>query len=457
MTVPSETIVAIATPPGRGGVGIVRLSGSRAFEFARPITGGELPPARHARHGRFLDPETGDAIDDGLCLVFPGPNSYTGEDVVEFQGHGGPVVLDHLLQVLVGAGARMARPGEFTERAFLNGRIDLAQAEAVADLIDAGSRAAADAAARTLSGAFSREIEAINQKLIELRVYIEAALDFPEEEIDFLADTRLLTRMDELVTALNQVLDKTAQGVSLREGLQIAIIGQPNAGKSSLLNRLTGDEHAIVTDIPGTTRDVLTASFQIDGLPMHLVDTAGLRHSDDPVEQEGIRRAWQAAEKADVVIHLIDDREGWGDADAALAADIVERLPNTPVLRVFNKIDLSESPAGPIVRPEPVGEALALSARSGDGLAHLEERLKRIAGYGTNREGQYIARRRHLTALEGARTEVEAARSVLRETGSGELAAESLRYAQRHLGEISGQVTADDLLGQIFSSFCIGK
>lgn len=456
MTVPTDTIVAIATAPGRGGVGIVRLSGPRAFELATPVVG-TLPPPRHARHGAFSDPATGFAIDDGLCLVFPGPNSYTGEDVVELQGHGGPVVLDHLLQILVDVGARMARPGEFTERAFLNGRIDLAQAEAVADLIDAGSRAAADAAARTLSGAFSQEIDGINQRLIDLRVYIEAALDFPEEEIDFLADTRLLTRMDELVAALNQVLDKTAQGVSLREGLQIAIIGQPNAGKSSLLNRLTGDEHAIVTDIPGTTRDVLTASFQIDGLPMHLVDTAGLRHSDDPVEQEGIRRAWQAAQKADVVIHLIDDRQGWSDADATLAADIAERLPNTPVLRVFNKIDLSGSTAGAVTRPEPVGEVLAISARQGDGIAELEDRLKRIAGYGANREGQYIARRRHLTALEGAREEIEAARTVLREMGSGELAAESLRYAQRHLGEITGQMTADDLLGQIFSSFCIGK
>lgn len=456
MTVPTDTIVAIATAPGRGGVGIVRLSGPRAFDLARTVVG-DLPPPRHARHGSFSDPATGSAIDDGLCLVFPGPNSYTGEDVVELQGHGGPVVLDHLLQILVDAGARMARPGEFTERAFLNGRIDLAQAEAVADLIDAGSRAAADAAARTLSGAFSQEIDGINQRLIDLRVYIEAALDFPEEEIDFLADTRLLTRMDELVAALNQVLDKTAQGVSLREGLQIAIIGQPNAGKSSLLNRLTGDEHAIVTDIPGTTRDVLTASFQIDGLPMHLVDTAGLRHSDDPVEQEGIRRAWQAAQKADVVIHLIDDRQGWGEADAVLAADIAERLPNTSVLRVFNKIDLSGSTAGVTTRPEPVGEALAISARQGDGIQELEDRLKRIAGYGANREGQYIARRRHLTALEGAREEIEAARTVLREMGSGELAAESLRYAQRHLGEITGQMTADDLLGQIFSSFCIGK
>jgi len=456
MTVPTDTIVAIATAPGRGGVGIVRLSGPRAFDLAKPVVG-TLPPPRHARHGSFSDPATSSAIDDGLCLVFPGPNSYTGEDVVELQGHGGPVVLDHLLQILVDAGARMARPGEFTERAFLNGRIDLAQAEAVADLIDAGSRAAADAAARTLSGAFSQEIDGINQRLIDLRVYIEAALDFPEEEIDFLADIRLLTRMDELVAALNQVLDKTAQGVSLREGLQIAIIGQPNAGKSSLLNRLTGDEHAIVTDIPGTTRDVLTASFQIDGLPMHLVDTAGLRHSDDPVEQEGIRRAWQAAQKADVVIHLIDDRQGWDEADAILATDIAERLPNTLVLRVFNKIDLSGSAAGVTTRPDPVGEALAISARQGDGIPELEDRLKRIAGYGANREGQYIARRRHLTALEGAREEIEAARTVLREMGSGELAAESLRYAQRHLGEITGQMTADDLLGQIFSSFCIGK
>ncbi len=443
-----DTIVAIATAPGRGGVGIIRLSGAEAHRIARQVVP-ELPPVRYARHVPFLDAQANDSIDDGLCIVFVAPHSYTGEDVVELQGHGGPVVLDRLLNILLKLGARLARPGEFTERAFLNGRIDLAQAEAVADLIDASSQAAAHAASRALRGIFSERVTAITTALIELRVYIESALDFPEEEIDFLSDSRLWERNQQLLHDLATLLAQTQQGVLLREGMRIAIIGQPNAGKSSLLNQLAGEDRAIVTDIPGTTRDVLRAEIQIDGLPIHIIDTAGLRHSDDPIEQEGIRRAWLEIDQADAIVLLRDDRDHFSLDDQKLLA----QMPQKPMVEVHNKIDLTGNTAG----LNPANNTINISAKTGAGLPELRNHLKQLMGYQSTDGGQFIARRRHLDALTAAQTEIAAALTALTQTQAGELAAESLRRAQIALDQITGKFTADDLLGEIFSNFCIGK
>ncbi|MHB9020715.1 MAG: tRNA uridine-5-carboxymethylaminomethyl(34) synthesis GTPase MnmE [Halothiobacillus sp.] len=443
-----DTIVAIATAPGRGGIGIIRLSGAEAHRIARQVVP-ELPPVRYARHVPFLDAQANDSIDDGLCIVFVAPHSYTGEDVVELHGHGGPVVLDRLLNMLLKLGARLARPGEFTERAFLNGRIDLAQAEAVADLIDASSQAAAHAASRALRGIFSERVTAITTALIELRVYIESALDFPEEEIDFLSDSRLWERNQQLLHDLETLLAQTQQGVLLREGMRIAIIGQPNAGKSSLLNQLAGEDRAIVTDIPGTTRDVLRAEIQIDGLPIHIIDTAGLRHSDDPIEQEGIRRAWLEIDQADAILLLRDDRDNFSPDDQKLLA----QMPQKPVVEVHNKIDLTGNTAG----FNPANNTINISAKTGAGLPELRTHLKQLMGYQSTDGGQFIARRRHLDALTAAQTEIAAALTALTQAQAGELAAESLRRAQIALDQITGKFTADDLLGEIFSNFCIGK
>ncbi|HHO70132.1 MAG TPA: tRNA uridine-5-carboxymethylaminomethyl(34) synthesis GTPase MnmE [Halothiobacillus sp.] len=443
-----DTIAAIATAPGRGGIGIVRISGHKVPSLAEKILG-RLPKARYAHYGRFFD-EHGEVLDDGIALYFPGPNSYTGEDVLELQGHGGPVVLDAVLRTTLKLGARLARPGEFTERAFLNGRLDLAQAEAVVDLIDASSQAAARAAMRALSGEFSRKVDSVTQALIELRMYIESELDFPEEEIDFLADERLHAKSRQLLAEIDRLLASTSQGVLLREGMRVAIVGRPNTGKSSLLNRLAGEERAIVTDIPGTTRDVLHAEIQIDGLPVHVIDTAGLRESDDPVEQEGIRRAWVEIEQADAIILMVDDQKGITDTDKAT----LEKLPPKPLIQLYNKIDLTGRSPGWIDREQRV---LAISARQNLGLDQLRQTLKDLVGYQANEGGQFIARRRHLDALQQAREEIAAALIALTETRAGELAAESLRRAQLAMDEITGKFTADDLLGKIFSSFCIGK
>ncbi|WP_298217487.1 tRNA uridine-5-carboxymethylaminomethyl(34) synthesis GTPase MnmE [Halothiobacillus sp.] len=445
---PQDTIAAIATAPGRGGVGIIRLSGTQAHAIAERIVT-TLPPIRYARHVPFKHPDTGAHIDDGLCLVFAAPHSYTGEDVVELQGHGGPVVLDHLLQLMLQLGARLARPGEFTERAFLNGRMDLAQAEAVADLIDAGSQAAAQAASQALQGVFSERVHRVTQQLIALRMYIESALDFPEEEIDFLSDTRLIAQSQQLVDDIGELLSETQQGVLLREGMRVAIVGQPNAGKSSLLNQLAGDDRAIVTDIPGTTRDVLRAEIQIDGLPVHIIDTAGLRESDDPIEREGIRRAWLEVEQADAVLFLQDDQRNNPDEDEKIRA----MLPSKHTIGVFNKIDLTGRPAG----FDQEKTHLGISAKTGAGIKELRAHLKEIMGYQSTEGGQFIARRRHLDALLGAQKEIISAHDALTTQSAGELAAESLRRAQLALDEITGKFTADDLLGEIFSSFCIGK
>ncbi|MEW6765933.1 MAG: tRNA uridine-5-carboxymethylaminomethyl(34) synthesis GTPase MnmE [Pseudomonadota bacterium] len=454
----TDTIVAVATAPGRGGVGVVRVSGPLAPVIAEGVLG-VLPKPRLATHRVFRDGD-GQPLDDGIALYFPAPYSFTGEDVLELQGHGGPVVLDRVVRACLASGARLARPGEFSERAFLNDKVDLAQAEAIADLIEAGSEAAAKAALASLQGAFSREVDALTEQLITLRIYIEAALDFPEEEIDFLADQALLNRFDDLLTQTVRVRAAASQGALLREGLHVVILGQPNAGKSSLLNALCGHEAAIVTDIPGTTRDVLRQHLSIDGLPLHLVDTAGLRQSADVVEQEGIRRAWGEVERADRVLLVVDDQAGVAPEDAAILA----RLPATlPFTVVRNKIDLSGRPAGESLIEdwaEVPGHSvteIALSAKNGKGLDLLREHLKACLGYQPGEGGVYLARRRHLDALEQAEQHMRAAQANLLHARAGELAAEELRYAQERLGEITGQFTADDLLGRIFSSFCIGK
>ena len=440
----TDTIAAVATPPGRGGVGIVRVSGPAVPDIARRVLGC-LPEPRRAWYGHFLGTD-GEPVDDGIALYFAAPRSFTGEEVLELQGHGGPVVMELLMDSVCAAGARPARPGEFSQRAFLNGRLDLAQAEAVADLIDAGSRAAARAALRSLEGVFSRAVDELVEGLIALRVQVEAALDFPEEEIDFLADAALAAQLDEVRRRLQTVQHQAGQGRLLREGMTLVIAGRPNAGKSSLLNALAGTDAAIVTDIAGTTRDLLREHIQIDGMPLHVIDTAGLRESDDPVEAEGIRRAWQAIEQADLVLLQVDDQLGRGPEDEA----ILERLPQgLEVLEVHNKIDLSGHAPG-----EADGR-IYLSARTGAGLEALRQALKQRMGY-EGASGVFSARRRHLAALETAAEHLQQAAAHLAQR-QGELLAEELRAAQQALEEITGRFTADDLLGRIFSSFCIGK
>ncbi|PWV64820.1 tRNA uridine-5-carboxymethylaminomethyl(34) synthesis GTPase MnmE [Plasticicumulans acidivorans] len=444
-----DTIAAIATAPGRGGVGIVRVSGPAVAAIADSICGG-LPAVRRAvfRHFRAAD---GGALDAGLVLYFAAPASFTGEPVLELQGHGGPVVLDLLLARACELGARPARPGEFSERAFLNGRLDLAQAEAIADLIDAATAQAARAALASLDGEFSRRVQVLAEGMIELRLWIESAIDFPEEEIDFLADGELGARAAALAAELDALMAEAGQGRLLREGMTVVIAGRPNAGKSSLLNRLAGFDAAIVTPIAGTTRDVLRERINLDGMPLHIIDTAGLRESADPVEQEGIRRAWREIERADRLLLLVDDASGPTAEDAALRARLPARLPLT---LVRNKIDLSGAGAGET--QGDWGEEIRLSALDGRGLDSLRAHLKRCMGYDDAHEGRFMARRRHLDALQRTREALACARQQL-SVRAGELAAEELRRAHQALGEITGEFTPDDLLGAIFSRFCIGK
>lgn len=445
-----DTIAAVATPPGVGGVGIIRVSGSLVKQIAESMLGA-LPRPRRAEYHRFVDAESA-ALDEGIVLYFPAPRSFTGEDVLELQGHGGPVVLDLLLQRVCELGARPARPGEFSERAFLNDKFDLAQAEAVADLIEAGSEAGARAALRSLQGEFSARIHALDAGLVELRIYVEAALDFPEEEIDFLADERIGLRLEELLGQLSEVMGTARQGQLLREGMSVVIAGRPNAGKSSLLNALAGREAAIVTHIPGTTRDVLREYLHLDGMPLHVIDTAGLRESDDPIEQEGIRRAWSEIERADRLLLVIDDQVGSTDEDAAILARLPASLSRTVVL---NKCDLSGRASGPVA--DEVPETFAISALEGRGLDALRSHLEACMGYRPAGEGGFMARRRHLEALTGAREQIEHALAAFRGRHGGELIAEDLRLGHRRLGEITGEFTSEDLLGAIFASFCIGK
>jgi len=444
-----DTIAAVATPPGRGGVGIIRISGHRSRAIAESIAG-VLPVARNARFTPFRDSE-GEIIDEGLLLYFQAPHSFTGEDVIELQGHGGPVVMDLLLKRCLELGARLALPGEFSQRAFLNDKIDLLQAEAIADLIDAESATAARLATRTLQGVFSREIETLVEQLIQLRLYVEAAIDFPEEEIDFLSDGKVSADLRAILDKTEQVLNSAHTGRLLRDGMTLVIAGRPNAGKSSLLNALAGYESAIVTEIPGTTRDVLRERITLDGLPLHIIDTAGLRESRDPVEAEGVRRARVEIEQADRILWVFDDQ-----ADPTHLALDRSRLPaHVPLTLVRNKIDLSGKPPGLLETDD--GVELAVSIREGLGVDLLVEHLKAAVGYPASAEGEFIARRRHLDALERARSSLRQGEEMLEAHQAGELLAEDLRQAQQALSEITGEFTPDDLLGRIFSSFCIGK
>ncbi len=447
MAIPADTIAAIATAPGRGGVGIVRISGTKAKAIAQAIAG-KLPPERYARHTTFRTPDNQEPIDDGLLIVFSAPHSYTGEDVIELQGHGGSVVLDILLKTCLNQGARLAKPGEFTERAFLNGRMDLTQAEAVADLIDASNTAAVRAAQNTLQGKFGQQVDQVVRELINLRVYIESALDFAEEEIDFLSDHRLIQQMQALSQRIETLLADTQQGILLRDGIKLAIVGAPNAGKSSLLNQMTGEDLAIVTPIPGTTRDVLRAAIHLDGLPIHLIDTAGIRDSEDPIEQEGIRRARKEMEHAHIILWLHDDQQ---DDDTA---PVIHLPTGTPVLHIRNKIDLTGKTPG----FNAENKDYAISAKTGEGISSVKCAIKNLAGVSSVQDsGQFLARRRHLDALNEAMHELQTAQKTLETTQAGELCAESLRRTQIALEGITGRYTSDDLLGEIFGAFCIGK
>lgn len=444
-----DTIAAVATPIGRGGVGIVRISGPAAAPIAEQILG-RCPPPRRADYLPFRGAD-GSIIDQGIALFFAAPHSFTGEDVLELQGHGGPVVMDLLLQAALQMGARAARPGEFSQRAFLNDKLDLAQAEAIADLIDATSAQAARSALRSLQGEFSHHVTALTEALIQLRLYVEAAIDFPEEEIDFLADGVIAAQLDALRERLHSVQAAAHQGSLLRDGMHVVLAGQPNAGKSSLLNALAGRDSAIVTDIPGTTRDVLREEISIDGMPLHIIDTAGLRDSHDAIEQEGVRRAWAEIERADRILLLIDVRTGMGVAEQG----ILRRLPpRMPVTFIHNKIDLTEHPAGLVQNNGEVH--IYVSARRGDGLDSLRGHLKQSMGFHDAVEGVFSARRRHLEALAQAATHLAMGAEHLQQR-AGELLAEELHLAQQALAEITGAFGADDLLGLIFGSFCIGK
>lgn len=454
MRADSDTICAIATPPGRGGVGIVRVSGSRAKKIARAILGRELEP-RKAYYGAFLDADN-QTLDEGIALYFPNPHSFTGEDVLELQGHGGPVILDLLVQRTLELGARLARPGEFSERAFLNDKLDLAQAEAIADLIDASSTEAARSAVRSLQGAFSMEIHSLVEQLIQLRIYVEAAIDFPEEEIDFLSDGKVQRDLEAILDQLSRVIRTANQGSLMREGMSVVIAGRPNAGKSSLLNALAGQERAIVTDIAGTTRDVLREHIHIDGMPLHIIDTAGLREAPGEVERIGVERAWQEIEQADRILLMVDATETQAENPAEIWPDFVDRLPaGAPITVIRNKVDLVKESPGLSTETHP--PVIRLSARGDQGLDTLREHLKQLMGYESAGEGGFIARRRHLEALSRAHQSLVSGQEQLLGAAAGELLAEDLRQAQNALSEITGQFTSDDLLGRIFSSFCIGK
>lgn len=456
MAVSADTICAVATPSGRGGISIIRLSGPGSLPVACGILG--FPPQpRYAHYGPF-HAGSGEVIDTGITLFFPGPDSFTGEDVVEFQAHGGPYIVDLLLQELLARGLRIAKPGEFSERAFLNDKIDLAQAEAIADLIDSRSTEAARFAVRSLQGEFSRLIDALVQAIIELRTYVEAAIDFPDEEVDFLAEGDVATRLDAIRERLDSVLAQARQGTIMMEGLTVVIAGEPNAGKSSLLNMLAGQSRAIVTEIAGTTRDTLHETISIDGMPLHIIDTAGLHASDDIVEQEGIRRAWQEIHGADLVLLVIDSTRPWDKASSPIWQDMAPVIAGgKSVFQVFNKIDLSGLAPGVSADDSDNTTTVRLSARTGAGIDDLKSALKSFAGLNTSEEGGFIARRRHLDALQKSRACLETARTQLHGHKAGELVAEDLRNAHHALESITGNYSADDLLGEIFSSFCIGK
>lgn len=451
----TDTIAAIATATGRGGVGIVRVSGPKARQVADHLLSINSLQPRHAYYCDFKS-RNGDVLDQGIALFFPGPNSFTGEDVLELQGHGGPVILDLLLREITQLGIRLARPGEFSERAFLNDKLDLAQAEAIADLIDATTEQAARNALHSLQGAFSKRIHELVEALIHLRIYVEASIDFPEEEIDFLSDGKVAGDLDSIIIKLEEVFKEARQGALVRDGMRVVIAGRPNAGKSSLLNALSGRESAIVTSIEGTTRDVLREHIHIDGMPLHIIDTAGLRDSPDEVEQIGIQRAWQEIQQADRVLLLVDSRQTQLTGPYEIWPEFVEKLQDpTKITLVRNKIDLSQEAAG--LFEDEKGIYIGISAATGAGIDELKQHLKTIMGFSANSESGFTARRRHLDALERAQTFLASGKAQLQGYAAGELLAEDLRQAQNALGEITGEFTPDDLLGRIFSSFCIGK
>lgn len=451
----TDTIAALATAPGRAGVGIIRISGPATKTIAQSILH-KIPKPRYADYLPFFDSQN-QILDQGIALYFPGPNSFTGEDVLELQGHGGPVLLDMLLrQVINHPGIRLARPGEFSERAFLNDKLDLAQAEAIADLIDASSEQAAKSAMQSLQGEFSRRIHNLVEKVIHLRMYVEAAIDFPDEEIDFLSDGKVAAELAEIITDLATVKKQAAQGSILREGMKVVIAGRPNAGKSSLLNTLAGREAAIVTDIAGTTRDVLREHIHIDGMPLHIIDTAGLREATDQVEQIGIERAWKEIEQADRVLFMVDGTTTDATTPQQIWPEFVDRLPARLGITVIrNKADLT----GETLLPDLSATApvFRLSAKTGDGINALREHLKQCIGFDASVEGSFLARRRHLDALDRANEHLQTGHEQLHSYIAGEILAEELRLTQQHLNEITGEFSSDDLLGRIFSSFCIGK
>ncbi|WP_299263378.1 tRNA uridine-5-carboxymethylaminomethyl(34) synthesis GTPase MnmE [uncultured Psychrosphaera sp.] len=452
----NDTIAAQATAPGKGGVGIIRVSGPQAELVANKILG-KCPKTRYADYLPFkaLD---GELLDQGIALFFKGPNSFTGEDVLELQGHGGPVIVDMILQQITQIeGIRLARAGEFSERAFLNDKIDLAQAEAIADLIESNSVQAAKSAMQSLQGEFSSKINQLVEQMIRLRIYVEAAIDFPDEEIDFLSDGKvekdLLAIIDYLVTVQNQA----KQGSIIREGMKVVIAGKPNAGKSSLLNALSGKDSAIVTEIAGTTRDVLKEHIHIDGMPLHIIDTAGLRESPDKVEQIGIERAWQEIVSADKVLLLVDASENESLQPGEIWPEFMAKLPeNMPITIVRNKIDLVELNQQEIQVDGDI-PVLSISAQHNIGIEELRAHLKKSMGFQGTTEGTFMARRRHLDALEAAYSHLITGKEQLLSYIAGEILAEELRIAQQHLNEITGEFSSDDLLGRIFSSFCIGK
>ncbi|ARW84378.1 tRNA uridine-5-carboxymethylaminomethyl(34) synthesis GTPase MnmE [Aeromonas salmonicida] len=451
----TDTIVAQATAPGRGGVGIVRVSGPAAEQVAEIVLG-KLPRVRYAEYLPFKD-EQGQPLDQGIALLFKAPNSFTGEDVLELQGHGGPVIMDMLVRrILQIKGLRPARPGEFSERAFMNDKLDLAQAEAIADLIEASSEQAARSAMHSLQGQFSSKIQQLVESLIRLRIYVEAAIDFPDEEIDFLSDGKVAGDLYAIMAELDGVRSEAKQGALLREGMKVVIAGRPNAGKSSLLNALAGRESAIVTEIAGTTRDVLREHIHLDGMPLHIIDTAGLRDTLDKVEQIGIERAWAEIEQADRVLFMVDGTTTDAIDPREIWPEFVDRLPkNIGLTVVRNKADLTGEDLAP---SQELGHAVyRISAKTELGLPALREHLKASMGFQGNTEGGFMARRRHLDALERAAERLLVAKDQLEIYVAGELVAEELRLAQESLSEITGEFSSDDLLGRIFSSFCIGK
>jgi tRNA modification GTPase len=448
----ADTIAAVATPPGRGGIGVVRVSGKNIKSLAQKVIG-YVPEPRYASLSKFFD-EDGQVIDQGIALFFPAPHSYTGEDVLELQGHGGPAVMNLLLSSCLSAGARMAQPGEFTLRAYLNNKLDLAQAESVADIIDASTSEAARCAVRSLQGEFSDAIHIVVQALTDLRISVEASLDFSEEEIDHAHYTEVSDKLKGIQAQLEHVLGAARQGSLLREGVWIVLVGQPNVGKSSLLNLLAGEEAAIVTEIPGTTRDTIRQTIEIEGIPLHLLDTAGLRETDDAVEKMGIARTRSAIEKANFVLLVMDSRRGITYEDKAILGSLP---PGLPVVYVYNKIDLLDAPS--VINISQDGSEIYLSAKTGEGIDTLRQRLLEMAGWQprSGGEGVFMARQRHLRALMAAREYLRNASVLDGNEFQSDLLAEELRLAQQELASITGEFGADALLGEIFSRFCIGK